>query len=313
MLIVGRRVHIFIIMSLSGWNKVVERNGNVYYHNKFTGVVRFSPPPAAPDNVPLKRSTKMSEFTKVRDVEGRLQRGYHIGDGHYISTKRFEGEKYITFGKYEKTSNGKEPVHSSTPSIALDEDMWDELCKNKNIVTEIASQYKVSINDGTEDGWRTFPEKFRLAIGKGVYVRIIVQHEQLKVDVRRYGFTANRVFDDEENQLYDPVLSPVIVKNNENETCELGLMPLSVGTALSLEQWKRMTSLESLVAAEHLKALINQPVCPRKRPQPSTKDGLAKRRKVNLKLKLQLEPEEKQKEVDEKPEKEKDATTDDKE
>ena len=90
-------------------------------------------------------------------------------------------------------------------------------------------------------------------------------------------------------------------------------MPLSVGTALSLEQWKRMTSLESLVAAEHLKALINQPVCPRKRPQPSTKDGLAKRRKVNLKLKLQLEPEEKQKEEDEKPEKEKDATTDDKE
>ena len=283
MFIVVRRVHIFIIMSLSGWNKVVERNGNVYYHNKFTGVVRFSPPPIAPDNVPLKRSTKMSGFTKVRDVEGRLQRGYHIGDDHYVSTKRFEGDKYITIGKYVDAPNSKEPVHSTTPSIALDEDMWDELCKNKNIVTEIASRYNVSLNDGTEAGWRTFPEKFRLALGKGVYVRIIVQHGQMKVDVRRYGFTANRVYDGEDNRIYDPVLRTVIVKNNEDETCELGLMPLSVGTALSLEQWKRMTSLEGLLAAEHLKALINQPVCPRKRPQPPLEAGLAKRR--NLKLK----------------------------
>ena len=137
-------------MALSGWNKVIEQNGNVYYHNKHTGEMRFSPPPTVPDNVPLKRATKMASFTKVRDAEGRLGRGYPIGGDHYVTAKRFEGVKYIVVGKYIKPPAKREFRPSVFPAIALDVELWEDLCKYKHIITELASHYNVSVNDGTD-------------------------------------------------------------------------------------------------------------------------------------------------------------------
>ena len=249
-------------MALTGWNKVIEKNGNVYYHKKQTGVVRFSAPPVTPVNFPLKKATTMASFTKVRDAEGRLQRGYHIGDNYYVTVTRFEGVKYITFGKYENLLAIKEPLHASTPSIALDEELWEELCKNKNIVTELASQHSVSAADGTDRACNSPPEKFGLAVGKGNYIRILVDNGEVKVDIRRFEFSSERTFDSEGKQVFDPALDPRIIISHQHQCDfrELGITPGRVGTTLHFEQWKNMTSLEGLIAVEHLKTLINKKV-----------------------------------------------------
>ena len=278
-------------MALSGWNKVIEQNGNVYYHNKHTGEMRFSPPPTVPDNVPLKKATKMASFTKVRDAEGRLARGYPIGEDHYVTAKRFEGVKYIIVGKYFKPSAKRKFRSSVFPAIALDEDLWEELCKYKHIITELASHSNVSVNDGTDQACISHPEKFRLALGKGKYIRVLVKDGEVIVDIRQYKDILQRYIQDHNGKRATDLLLPNL-ENQTGELCQQGVIPDICGTDLPLEQWKNMTSLEGLIAVEHLKSLINFPLCPRKRPRsPSSSPppSLAKRRKLNLKLKLALQ------------------------
>ena len=285
-------------MALTGWNKVIERNGNVYYHNKHTGVMRFSPPPVIPDNVPLKRATKMASFTKLRERNGRLLRGYHLGNGYYVAAKRFEGNKFITVSKYIELPDCKEPCPGVRPAIALDEDIWEELCKYKNIVTELASHYDVSVKDGTARAEVSHPEKFRLVLGKGKYIRILVKYGKVFVDIRHFNNVLQLCTQKNGERVIDPALP--VLEDKEGDRVQQGVSPDHSAVELPFEQWKNMTSLEGLIAAEHLKSLINIPLCPRKRTQSLPPSAESKRRKVDLKLKLDLAPVKEEEAKDEK-------------
>lgn len=244
-------------MAHTGWNKVIESNGNVYYHNKHTGVMRFSPPSSGPDNVPLKRALKMKSFDRVKDSRGGTTRGYHLGENIYVSATQYEGAKYVHIGNYMKS--GKKLPEMSTEGLVMDDGVWDELCRNKNLITELVTHYHTSSNNGAcQQSDVTHPEKCRMLLGKQCYVRVIVEDEKAKVDIRYF-----------DNALQS-------IEKEIPEYC-WAVIPAGRGITLDFHQWKKMASLEGLFAIEHMKSLANVPFLREKK-------SLAKRRKVELKL-----------------------------
>lgn len=245
---------------MSGWNKVFENNGNVYYHNKHTGAMQFAPPSTPPDNVPLSRALKLKSFDRVKDSRGMSTRAYPLSEGHYVIAAHYEGVKYIHIGRYVKP--GRKLPESNGAGIAMDEGVWEELCRNKNMVTELLSHYHTSITTGvTQLGSASHPEKCRILLGKQSYVRVMVEEESVHVDIR----------------YFDNVLQSVTRESNTEQSW--AVTPSSNGITLTLDQWKKMTSLEGLFAIEHLKALAGVPFV-------LARPSLAKRRKINLKLSI---------------------------
>ena len=112
-------------MAQTGWNKVIESTGNVYYHNKHTGQMQFAPPPSVPDNVPLKRALKMQSYEKVRDNHGCATRAYPVGKDVYVSASQFESIKYVHVGVYTKISHRATP-RATGDGVAIDEGVWNE-------------------------------------------------------------------------------------------------------------------------------------------------------------------------------------------
>ena len=279
-------------MACNGWNKVFEWNGNVYYHNKHTGEMRFSPPQGVPDNQPLKRAFRMQKFDKVKDSRGMGTRAYHLEDDVYLSVSLFEGIKHVHLGKYIKDTN-RALLHTTSAAIALDEGVWDELCKNKNFVTELVLHYHASsINGALQTNGPSHPEKFRMLLGKQIYIRIITgDNGDVQVDIRYF-----------ENEMQ------LISGGNGHTIHRWTAVPGEKGISFSLDQWRKLTSIECLYAAEQLKALAQVPLISPAKRQPSTPSSsppsLSKRRKANLKLKIPTTITDTQKEEEEEENKE---------
>ena len=83
--------------------------------------------------------------------------------------------------------------------------MWEELCKNKNIITELASQYHASAVDGTSQASeKSHPEKFRMYLGKMNYARLMATGENVQVDIRHFTNVHQTYKDEYVDKLIDP-------------------------------------------------------------------------------------------------------------
>ena len=257
-------------MAQTGWNKVIESTGNVYYHNKHTGHMQFAPPPSVPDNVPLKRALKMQSYEKVRDNHGCATRAYPVGKGVYVSASQFESIKYVHVGVYTKSSHGATP-RATGDGIAIDEGVWNELCKNKNLISEVVSYYRTSnVNGVPQIVAQSHPEKLRLLLGKQTYVTLTSEKEVF-VNIQTFDHAMQTI-------------NGIDGSTSQHWT----VVPGANGISLNFDQWYKLTSLESLFAIEHLKALAKVPVILKAKKRPRSPSSppptLSKRRKANLKL-----------------------------
>ena len=222
-------------MAFTGWNKVQEKDGDEYYHNKFTGEMCFTPPTETVDNEPLRRKMTLPRFTRVIDSQGKTIRSYSIGDDIYVTASQSENTKYVHLGRYIKSKANPE---ATTERIILSDIVWEELCRKKNLVSELAMSYG-TISGARQLSGPTYHEKCRMLLGDQIYVSLHVK-DDITLDLRYFDHVWQTVSDD-----------------NGNFIRQWTVIPSKRGISLKLNQWSKLTDVAGFTAVDHLKALSN--------------------------------------------------------
>ena len=141
----------------------------------------------------------------------------------------------------------------------------------KNLISELVSYYHTSnVNGVPQIVAQSHPEKLRLLLGKQTYVTLTSEKEV---------FVSIQTFDH---------AMQTINGIDGSTSQQWTVVPGANGISLNFDQWYKLTSLESLFAIEHLKALAKVPVIlkakKRSRSPSWSPPTLSKLRKVNLKL-----------------------------
>ena len=191
------------------------------------------------DNEPLRHKLTIPRFARVTDNQGRVRRGYSVGDNIYVSASQSENTKYVHLGRYIDTTANPE---TTKERIILKDSTWEELCRKKHIVSELAMQYRTTNVNGAS----THHEKFRMLLGDQIYVSLHVK-DNVAVDIRYFDYVFQTVCDDDGKFIH-----------------QWTVIPSKRGISMKLDQWFKLTSLEGLNAVDHLKALSTAKCVPKK-------------------------------------------------
>ena len=127
--------------------------------------------------------------------------------------------------------------------IAIDDGVWNELCKNKKLISELASYYRTSnVNGVSQIVAQSHPEKLHLLLGKQTYVTLTSEKEVF-VNIQTFDHAMQTI-------------NGIDGSTSQHWT----VAPGANGISLNFDQWCKLTTLEGIFAVEHLKAFKGQEI-----------------------------------------------------